>query len=322
MSGATASGGRLNAGYAYRSRIAPADHGRALLDYLADRYPHSTAADWLARLEGGEVAVGTETVTADAVLRTGDAVVWQRPPWREAAVPERFDVLHDDGDVLAVAKPSGLPTLPAGGFLEHTLLHLVRRRWPAAHAVHRLGRATSGVVLFALSPLAATALTRAMRERQLAKTYLALVSGAPAWRRLDVTTPIGRIPHPRLGTVHAASDAGREAHSRFAVVEPRGDTTLVEVSIATGRPHQIRIHAAVAGHPLAGDPVYAAGGGLREAPGLPGDNGYLLHAWRVSFVHPRTARACAVIAPPPAALAARDGSDDASGGRGRDPLAL
>jgi len=220
----------------------------------------------------------------------------------EPDVPRHFEVLFEDDDVLAVAKPSGLPTMPAGGYLEHTLLHLVRRDRPHAHAVHRLGRATSGVVLFALTPAAAKSLTGDLRNRRVEKVYRALVDGEPSWDAIDVATPIGPVPHPRLGSVHAVLAGGREATSRIQVVERRGGTTLVEVTIATGRPHQIRIHAAATGHPLAGDPVYGPGGAPREAPGLPGDGGYLLHAWRVAFRHPRTARACAVLAPPPAML--------------------
>jgi len=291
----------MNSGYTYRSRIDAGGDGQPLASYLAARYPHSSLDTWLARLAGGEIELAGRRASPGEVGRQGDLLAWHRPPWAEPDVPRHFAVLYEDADVLAVAKPGGLPTMPAGGYLEHTLVHLVRRNWPSAHAVHRLGRATSGVVLFALTSAAAAALARALRDRRVEKTYRALVAGAPAWDLLEATTPIGLVPHPRLGRVYAAHAGGREARSRLAVVERRDGTTLLAVTIATGRPHQIRIHAAAAGHPLAGDPLYAPGG-LPSAAALPGDGGYHLHAWRVGFAHPRTARHREVVAPLPEPL--------------------
>jgi 23S rRNA pseudouridine1911/1915/1917 synthase len=121
-----------------------------------------------------------------------------------------------------------------------------------------------------------------------------------------VTVSIGPVPHPRLGTVHAAHAEGRPADSAVTVLERRASTTLCDVAIATGRPHQIRIHLAWAGHPLAGDPLYAPGGLPRPlAPGLPGDGGYLLHAHRVRFAHPATGAPTIIEAPLPEALRCR-----------------
>ncbi len=294
----------MNSGYRYRSRVGPDGHGHAIEVHLAGRYGHSSLDEWRERLGRGEVTLGDRVAKVGDRVRRGDEIVWSRPPWLEPDVPRHFDVLLEDDDVVAVAKPSGLPTMPAGGFLTHTLLHLVRQRWPGADPVHRLGRATSGVVLFARSSAAAAALTAALRERQVEKVYRALVVGVPDWPTCDVTTPIGPVPHPRLGTVHAADSHGRAARSRVVVVERRTDSALVEVTIATGRPHQIRIHLAWTGHPLVGDPLYAVAGVPHETPGLPGDGGYHLHAWRVGFTHPRTARPCEVIAPLPAPLRA------------------
>jgi 23S rRNA pseudouridine1911/1915/1917 synthase len=108
------------------------------------------------------------------------------------------------------------------------------------------------------------------------------------------------VPHPRLGQVHAVSSAGKPATTHVEVLEVRGDQSLVEARIPTGRPHQIRIHLAAAGHPLVGDPLYAAGGLPRdESPGLPGDAGYWLHAHRLGFVHPSTGRRIEIECAPP-----------------------
>ncbi|MFC6802139.1 RluA family pseudouridine synthase [Deinococcus caeni] len=234
------------------------------------------------------------------MLRAGDVVVWHRPPWREEAAPLDYAVLLEDDALVAVSKPSGLPTLPGAGFLTHTLLTQVRLRYPGASPLHRLGRGTSGAVLFARTGSAGAALSRAWRDHEVGKVYRALGAGVPEWDTLDIRTPIGPVPHPRLGTVFAASADGKASRSVAHVRESREDRTLFDVEIHTGRPHQIRIHLAAAGHPLVGDPLYGPGGlPLPGLPGLPGDLGYRLHAWTLHFRHPVTGEAVRVEAPPP-----------------------
>src|SRR6185295_14486789 len=101
-----------------------------------------------------------------------------------------------------------------------------------------------------------------------------------------IETPIGRVPHPRLGEVHAASSAGKRALTDVRVLRAADGQAIVEARIATGRPHQIRIHLAAAGYPLVGDPLYGAGGVPLESPALPGEGGYRLHAQSLAFAHP------------------------------------
>jgi 23S rRNA pseudouridine1911/1915/1917 synthase len=295
----------LNRGWTYRAPVDASGAGVTVLDYLADRYRHTDRAGWARRLHDGEVAIGGATAHVETRLHAGEVVVWHRPPWVEPDVPLTFDLLHADDEVVAVAKPSGLPTMPAGGFVEHTLLHLVRGRFGAVHPLHRLGRGTSGIVLFARTTEAAARLAAAWRDHAVQKDYRTLVDGEPPWDTLDVRQPIGRAPHPRLGAVYAAIDDGRAAHSHLTVVERRDGATLLDVRITTGRPHQIRIHCAWAGHPLSGDPLYTAGGAPRASePGLPGDGGYLLHAWRLGWRLGGDERT--VEAPLPAALRTRE----------------
>jgi 23S rRNA pseudouridine1911/1915/1917 synthase len=209
-----------------------------------------------------------------------------------------------------VAKPAGLPTAPAGGFLTHTLLARVRAWFPEATPAHRLGRGTSGLVLFARTAEARAGLARAWRAAQVRKLYRARLAGSPAADDFVVEVPIGPVPHALLGTLHAASAAGRAARSRVRVLRRDGASSLVEVEIETGRPHQIRIHAAAAGHPLLGDPLYGEGG-LPRAEGaglaperepLPGDTGYALHAHRLELAHPVTGERLALACRPPSVL--------------------
>ncbi|HET8715041.1 MAG TPA: RluA family pseudouridine synthase [Holophagaceae bacterium] len=292
----------MNQGFIYREILGPRDAGRSLLDHLAGRYAHTEAEVWRARIEAGLVRVDGRPAAPEDLLRPGQAVAWHRPPWEEPEAPLAFAVLHEDAELVAVAKPSGLPTLPGGGFLEHTLLHLVRRRHPEASPAHRLGRGTSGLVLFGRTPAAVDALCAALRDRRTEKVYRALIIGAPAADAFEVDQPIGPMPREGQGTLHAASPEGRSARSRVRVLERREETSLVEVAIETGRPHQIRIHMAACGHPLAGDPLYAAGGGFQEGQATPGDLGYLLHAHRLGLPHPGTGAWLELVCRPPEAL--------------------
>ena len=290
----------MNDGFEYRAQVGREAAGETVLAHLARRYRHSNEAVWRARLGAGEVRLDGSIAHADDLLHAGRMLVWRRPPWEEPEVPLAFAVLHRDADLLAVAKPRGLPALPNGGFLEHTLLHLVRRLAPEAVPMHRLGRGTSGLLLFTLTPEARRCVAAAWRAGAVDKTYLALVSGVPERDAFSVDAAIGFVPHPRLGQVHAASPQGKPALTHVRVLATRGENTLVEARIPTGRPHQIRIHLAAAGHPLAGDPLYVEGGVPGDAPGLPGDPGYLLHALRLALAHPADGRRLDLeCAPPP-----------------------
>ena len=292
----------MNHGWAYREQVGPEGGGRTVLSYLATTRLHSTEQEWAARIERGEVEVEGTRVRCEEIIHGGQTVVWHRPPWEEGTVPRHYELIHEDDSIIVVNKPSGLPTMPAGGFLDNTLLALVRERYPEASPLHRLGRGTSGLVLFALQRSTASELARAWRDRAVRKTYRALGSGSTRTEMFVIDVPIGPVPHPVIGTVQAACEGGRPAHSVAVVLEHRHDQTLFSIDITTGRPHQIRIHMAYAGHPLIGDPLYAAGGGIKPRPGLPGDGGYSLHAERLQFAHPSTGQPMTVTATPPPEL--------------------
>jgi 23S rRNA pseudouridine1911/1915/1917 synthase len=233
-------------------------------------------------------------------------------------------VVVEDGDLHVIDKPAGLPVLPAGGWLEHTVLRLLEQRHRADPAgiprpVHRLGRFTSGLLVCARRPETRAWLSARLRESTAAggawakpqpepaepgleegcrKLYRALLvpgvlSLAPG-ESLVIHTAIGRRAHPQLGQIWCAAD-GRStdgttagdlaACSRLTLLERSATADLVQVAIASGRPHQIRIHCAAAGAPLLGDPLYQAGGdALPDA--LPGDGGYRLHARCVQLPRP------------------------------------
>ncbi len=294
----------MNAGYRWAEVVATPDPGERVVDRLARRWRHGSADEWRARIVRGEVTLDGAAAEATAALRAGQTLAWARPPWEEPAVPRAFALLHRDADLLAVGKPAGLPTMPSGGrFLEHTLLHQVRRRWPEAAPLHRLDRGTSGVVAFARSDVARRAGGAAWRSGAARRTYLGLVVGHPRDDELEIDAPIGERPHAAIGRAFAAvaaADGGRAARTRVKTRARRADgTSLVEIAIESGRPHQIRIHLAFAGFPLVGEPFYGEGGAPRGGDALPGDVGYRLHAWRLALPHPVTGAPLALECPPP-----------------------
>ena len=296
--------GGLNQGHDFAETLGLDAEGWGVEEYLSRRYPRASVGEWQRRTQQGQVFLEGEVGEPGQKLRAGQRLVWRRPPWREPTVPLGYAVLYRDADVLAVAKPGGLPTLPGGGmFLQHTLLYQVRRHDPEAAPVHRLGRGTSGVVLFGRTSMARAELSRAMREGQVKKEYRALAQGILKEDAGEIKNPIGPVPHRLLGTVHGATREGKRACTRYRVLERRSASTLLGLELLTGRPHQIRIHLAALGHPLQGDPLYDIGGlPFEDTDSVPGDLGYHLHAERLSFQHPVESRSVLVECMPPRLL--------------------
>ena len=169
--------------------------------------------------------------------------------------------------------------------------------------VHRLDRGTSGLMVVAKSDAAHRALSAQFASRSVEKEYLALVLGVPKRKTGEIAAPIGRDPvHRRRMSVKAPR--GREARSRYEVVEAFGAAALLRVRIFTGRTHQVRVHLASIGHPVAGDATY--GGRRALPPGLALERP-ALHAARLAFAHPETGARLEFTSPlPPDLQAALD----------------
>src|SRR5258708_30019287 len=246
----------LNRGYTYTTIISSKYHGQTLLSHLASLYAHSTPQAWQQNLNNGEVTLNGVPATGSESVTLGQTLVWNRTPWIEPDSPQHFQVLFEDPHLLAVNKPSGLPTLPGGGFMENTLLRLVQKQTPNANPVHRLGRATTGSVLFAKTPQAASTLFANWNTPKIQKIYRALAQNIAQHDAYEILTPTDPVPHHLTGSVWAANPSGKPSKSLAKVISRATRTTTFDVSLNSRRPHQISIHLASIAHLLLGDPLY------------------------------------------------------------------
>jgi 23S rRNA pseudouridine1911/1915/1917 synthase len=244
-------------------------------------------------IEGGRVQVNGRTVPANYKVKAGDVLTVLIPAPAALEVKAEkipLDIIYEDQDVLVINKPQGMVVHPAHGNYEGTLVNALLAHCPDLSGiggvsrpgiVHRIDKDTSGLLMVAKNDLAHQGLTEQIKEHSVIRRYLALVHGQiqePAGR---IETPVGRHPHDRKKMAVVVM-GGKLAITHYRVLERFRDYTLIEARLETGRTHQIRVHLAYLGHPVAGDPVY---GYRRPHLGL---TGQALHAGVLGFKHPRT----------------------------------
>ncbi len=188
-------------------------------------------------------------------------------------------VLHQDHEVLLVDKPAGLLSVPGkGDHLSDCLLARAQAVFPEALLVHRLDRDTSGVMIFALTPHAQRHLGLQFEKRQMKKTYIARVWGEVAEAAGTIDLPL-IVDWPNRPRQHVDFESGKQAITDWKVLKRQAGTTRMRLTPRTGRSHQLRVHMKELGHPILGDPFYAAGA-ARDFPRL------MLHAESLRFRHP------------------------------------
>ncbi len=303
----------------YQFTVGSAEAGLRLDHYLTRHLPTELSRAVIQRgIRQGTVTVGGRPGKASHRLRGNDVIAahFEHLPSRSGDTPLTpqeipLDIAYEDAHLLVVNKPPGLVTHPAPGHWDGTLVNalvwhfeqgngLREEQPPRAGIVHRLDKETSGLLLVAKTAVVHTALSRQLKARTIRRRYLALVEGHPPLNIGTINVPVGRHPtHRKVMSVRHLG--GRSAVTHYRVVKRFATealcSTLLEVALDTGRTHQIRVHMAHLGHPVVGDATYGRYPASHwQALGV---TRQLLHAFRLSFLHPVLRKELSVSAPIP-----------------------
>lgn len=230
----------------------------------------------------GGILLNGEAVTVRARVNAGDKIEIYVDEEKSEGIPPLdipLRVLYEDEDILAVDKPTNMPTHPSKGNNLPTLANAVMGYYGGDfvfRSVNRLDRDTSGIVIIAKNRISASALSSSMKKGLWSKKYHALVDGCPSPSESTVDAPIERVAEGNIKREVRAD--GKRAITKYRVIESCGDSSLCEISLLTGRTHQIRVHMAHIGHPLCSDFLY----------GTPSEKEYFLRCVEISFPHPKT----------------------------------
>ncbi len=279
------------------------DAGARLDTFLTGRFPDYTRSRLKNLIDDGHAAVNGKAAKAGQKLMVGDVVELDVPELAAVeARPEEIplNIVYEDVSLLVINKPRGLVVHPAAGNERGTLVNALLNHCTDLSGiagelkpgiVHRLDKDTTGLLVVAKNDRAHLSLSKQIGEKSAKRIYLALVEGNITEDSGRVDAPLGRSQVDRKKI--AVVEDGRQAATRYYVLERFGDLTLVECHLETGRTHQIRVHMKHIGHPVVGDPVY----GIRKQRYRL--DGQLLHAARLEFTHPETGERMKFEAPLP-----------------------
>jgi len=286
------------------------EEGKRLDVFLSDKLS-LTRTKVKNMIEGGHVRLGGKVPKPSVKLKKGTVLEGEIPPEEPLSLaPEAIplDILYEDEYILAVNKPEGMVVHPSFGHREGTLVNAVlaylgeeklKGSADTAEApnqrpgiVHRLDKGTTGVILIAKDTKTQEMLSALFKDREVRKTYRAVVEGAIKKGEGTIEGRIGRHPVERK-KMAVVKEKGREAVTGYKVIKRMKEFTYVEAYPKTGRTHQIRVHLAHIGHPIVGDETY--GRKARKMAGRP-----LLHAYMINFSHPVKGEAVSIAAPVPA----------------------
>lgn len=254
-------------------------------------------------IKNGNILVNGKAVKAKYSVKEGDLVTYDLPEpevleYEAEDIP--LDIVYEDDDIAVVNKPQGMVVHPSVGHTSGTLVNALMYHIHDLSSingvvrpgiVHRIDKDTSGLLMIAKNDRAHQALAEELKDKKSLRKYLAIVHGNISNDRGVIEAPIGRSEKDRKK--QAVTAKGKPAVTHFKVLERFGNYTLVELTLETGRTHQIRVHMAYIGHPVAGDPLY----GPRKT--LKG-NGQFLHAQTLGFTHPTTGESLRFSVEPPA----------------------
>lgn len=304
-------------GPARRWTVPPSAAKSRLDQYLAGEIPDQSRSQIQQWIRTGRVSVNDRRPKAGYLLRSGDRIAVEAAPPSLPPVPVAENIpiriVYEDAWIAVVDKPAGMVCHVGAGVRSGTLVNaLLHRLGPLETGdpsrpgiVHRIDKLTSGLLVVARDTASHRALARQFKEREVRKEYLALVHGTPSPASGTIDKPLGRDPVDRK-KISTRARRSRTATTHYQVLESFGKLSLLKVRIETGRTHQIRVHMASAGHPVAGDALYGTG---RERDLTPDRRGAIeslkrifLHSHRLAFRHPVSGEALEFEAPLPPEL--------------------
>ena len=278
--------------------------GQRLDGFLAEAMEELSRSRIQNLCEAGQIVVNGKTAKKNQKLKAGDTIEIEVPaPAPTEIVPQDIplDIVYEDDSVLVINKPKGMVVHPAPGHPDGTVVNAVMFHCGARLSgiggelrpgiVHRIDKDTSGLLMIAKNDKAHAALSAQLKDKSLSRVYEAIVIGRMRQDEGTVDAPIGRSLRDRKKM--AVIEGGRHAVTHYETIARYNGYSHVRCHLETGRTHQIRVHMASIGHPLAGDEVYGKG---REKTGL---EGQCLHAGRLRFIHPDTGEAMEVTCPLP-----------------------
>ena len=282
------------------------ESGVRLDKYLSDRVDTLSRSAIAKLIEDGGVRVGEKPAAKSAKTAAGDVITVEiDDPQPVGIIPEEIplDIVYEDGDLLVVNKPKGMVVHPAPGNYSGTLVNALMYHCGdnlsgingelRPGIVHRIDKNTSGLLAVAKSDIAHAGLSEQIADHSFTREYLAVAYGNIKEDERTVDAPIGRHKTDRKKMCVTQLNS-KPAVTHIRVLERFGDFTYVSCRLETGRTHQIRVHLAAIGHPVAGDDVY---GPKKVITSL---GGQCLHAYRLGFVHPVTGEYLEFTADPPA----------------------
>lgn len=285
--------------------VDPADTGVRLDKYLSDRIDGLSRSAIAKLIEDGKVTIGDRPAQKSALLTAGDAVsVIVDAPRPVDIIPENIplDIVYEDDHLLVVNKPKGMVVHPAPGNYSGTLVNALMYHCGddlsgingelRPGIVHRIDKNTSGLLAVAKSDVAHAGLSAQIADHSFTREYLAVAYGNIKDDERTINAPIGRHKTDRK-RMCVTEQNSKPAVTHIKVLERYGDFTYISCRLETGRTHQIRVHLAHIGHPIAGDDVY---GPKKVITSL---GGQCLHAYRLGFIHPVTGEYLEFTADPP-----------------------
>ena len=269
------------------------EEGTRLDKYLSNQFPEISRVYIQKLIEEGNILVNDKKEKASYKVKENDNVFMEEVEIIDLNVEAEdipLDIVYEDNDIIVINKPQGMIVHPAPGVYKGTLVNALLYHCKDLSSingvkrpgiVHRIDKDTSGLLVVAKNDKAHESLSNQLKDKTMNREYLAIVHGVINENRGKINAPIGRDLKSRIKM--AVVKDGKNAITHFEVLERFKKYTLVYCQLETGRTHQIRVHMAYIGHPLAGDPVYG------PKVTLPG-NGQYLHATKLKLVHPSTGK--------------------------------